>query len=154
MKAKHDATKHSTDDATTRSKDDAPMKNKDDVTMRSRDATAEKKTSRRGFTKSVAAALAAAPVALSNAGAQQRPAEPKAPPNPQPTPTPAAQQQPPPSPVVEAYAAVARARFGQHLSAEEFERVKRDLAGNVRAAEALAKSKLNNSDEPDFVFQA
>lgn len=117
-------------------------------------AAAEKRTSRRGFTKSVAAALAAAPVALSNAGAQQRPAEPKAPPNPQPTPTPAApQQQPPPPPVAEAYAAVARVRFGEHLSAEEFERVRRDLAGNARAAEALAKSKLANSDEPDFVFE-
>lgn len=129
------------------------MKHKHDAAERK---TAEKKTSRRGFTKSVAAALAAAPVALSNAAAQQRPAEPKAPPNPQPTPTPAApqQQQQPPSPVVEGYAAVARARFGQHLSAEEFERVRRDLAGNVRAAEALSRAKLTNADEPDFVFEA
>lgn len=110
----------------------------------------KKKTSRRGFTKSVAAALAAAPVALTNAIAQQRPAEVKAPPTPPQPP----QQQQPPSPVAEAYAAVARERFGAHLSAEEFARVKRDLGGNVRAADALAKSKLTNADEPDFVFEA
>ena len=136
-KAGHDAATHDEDAAT-----------------RDEGAAAEKKTSRRRFTKSVAAALAAAPVALSQAGAQQRPAEPKAPPNPQPTPTPAPPQQPPPSPVAEAYAAVARARFGEHVTAEEFERVKRDLGGNVRAAESLSKSKLKNSDEPDFVFEA
>ena len=120
---------------------------------------AEARASRRRFTKAVAAALAAAPVAAVAARDSQQPAappEPKAPPNPQPTPTPAApqQQQQPPSPVAEGYAAVARARFGQHLSAEEFERVRRDLGGNVRAAESLAKSKLKNSDEPDFVFEA
>ena len=134
-------------------KRDAATRNEDAAT-RDEGAAAEKKTSRRRFTKSVAAALAAAPVALSHAGAQQRPAEPKAPPNPQPTPTPAPPQQPPPSPVVEAYAAVARARFGEHVTAEEFERVRRDLGGNVRAAETLAKSKLKNSDEPDFIFEA
>ncbi|HZB45647.1 MAG TPA: hypothetical protein VE360_10405 [Pyrinomonadaceae bacterium] len=125
-----------------------------DAATRHEEAAAEKKTSRRGFTKSVAAALAAAPVALSQAGARQRPAEPKAPPNPQPTPTPAPQQQQPPSPVAEAYAAVARARFGEHVTAEEFERVRRDLAGNVRAADALRAAKLKNSDEPDFIFEA
>ncbi len=110
------------------------------------------KTSRRRFTKSLAAAVVAAPVAV--VAAQERPAAPKeskAPPGPQPTPTP---QQPPPSPVAEAYEAVARARFGEHISAEEFERVRRDLGGNVRAAKALGDFKLKNSDEPDFVFGA
>lgn len=136
MKPKHDAAGDARDDAAAGKK------------------SPEKKTSRRGFTKSVAAALAAAPVALSNAGARQRPAEPKAPPNPQPTPAPAAQQQQPPSPVAESYAEVARARFGRHLSPEEFERVRRDLGGNVRAAEALSRAKLTNADEPDFVFEA
>lgn len=134
------------------------MKARDEAKTQEKNAAGEKKkTSRRGFTKSVAAALAAAPVALTNAAAQQRPAEPKAPPNPQPNPSPppaAAQQQQPPSPVAESYAAVARARFGAHLSTEEFERVKRDLGGNVRAADALSKAKLANADEPDFVFEA
>ena len=147
MKTKHDAAKNATG-ARRAATHDA------DAAARAGGAAAENKTSRRRFTKSVAAALAAAPVALSHAGAQQRPAEPKAPPNPQPTPTPAPPQQPPPSPVVEAYAAVARARFGEHVTAEEFERVKRDLGGNVRAADGLRAAKLKNSDEPDFVFEA
>lgn len=123
------------------------------------DAATERGASRRRFTKSAAAALAAAPAILAAAaGAQEtRPAAPtesKAPPNPQATPTPAPPQQTPPSPVVEAYAAVARARFGAGLSEEEFERVKRDLAGNARAAKSLSDAKLKNSDEPDFVFSA
>ena len=117
--------------------------------------------SRRRFTKTLAAALVAAPAAVAAARAQTGPAprEPKAPPDPQTTPTPAAtpaqQQTPPkPSPTAQAYAEVARARFGKHLSDEEFARVKRDLEGNVRASERLAASKLKNSDEPDFIFGA
>jgi len=110
--------------------------------------------SRRRFTKTLAAAVVAGTAAKVTA-AQTPPAtrEPKAPPNPQPTP---AQQQPPPkpSPVAVAYAEVARARFGERLSAEQFEAVKRDLEGNVRAADALRAYKLQNSDEPDFVFGA
>ena len=84
------------------------------------------------------------------------PKESKAPPNPQPTPTPAqAPQGPPkPSPLAEAYAEAARLRFGEHLSAEQLEAVKRDLEGNVRTADRLRSFKLQNSDEPDFVFSA
>ncbi len=125
----------------------------------------DRQKSRRRFTKRLAAALVAAPaVAAAVAASAQTttPArEPKAPPNPQTTPTPAAtptpQQPPPPqkpSPTAEAYAEVARARFGKNLSDEEFARVKRDLEGNVRSAERLSASKLKNSDEPDFVFSA
>ena len=110
--------------------------------------------SRRRFTKVVAAALVAAPLVAGRGGggrAQNPPAkEPKAPPNPQPTPTPAPQ----PSPVAEAYKEVARARFGGQLTDEEFKRVARDLEGNVRASERLRAAKLQNSDEPDFVFNA
>ena len=109
--------------------------------------------SRRGFTKTLAAAVIAAPVAAAASRAQTPPArEPKAPPNPQPTPT---QQQPPkPSPAAEAYAEVARARFGEHLDAEDLNRLKRELEGNVRTADRLRAFKLKNSDEPDFVFGA
>lgn len=110
--------------------------------------------SRRRFTKTLAAAVVAGASARA-ASAQTPPAakESKAPPNPQPTP--AQQQTPPkPSPVAVAYAEVARARFGERLSAEQFESVKRDLEGNVRAADALRGYKLENSDEPDFVFGA
>jgi DMSO/TMAO reductase YedYZ molybdopterin-dependent catalytic subunit len=119
--------------------------------------------SRRRFTKTLAAALVAAPAVAASSGASAQtstPArEPKAPPNPQTTPTPpaATPQQPAtprPSPVAEAYAGVARARFGGQLSDEEFARVRRDLEGNVRASERLGASKLKNSDEPDFIFGA
>ena len=85
--------------------------------------------------------------------AQTTPApEAKAPPNPQPTPAPP--QQPPPSPVAASYAAVAETRFGSQLTPEEMARVRRDLEGNVRAAERLRAHKLANADEPDFVFEA
>ena len=65
------------------------------------------------------------------------------------------QQEPPkPSPVAAAYVEVARARFGEQLSAEQFEAVKRGLEGNVRTADRLRSFKLKNSDEPDFAFTA
>ncbi len=121
-------------------------------------ASAEQK-SRRRFTKTLAAALVAAPAVAASAQTSPAPREPKAPPNPQTTPPPAAtppqQQTPPkPSPTAEAYAEVARARFGKHTSDEEFARVRRDLEGNVRASERLSAAKLQNSDEPDFIFGA
>jgi hypothetical protein len=114
--------------------------------------SAPRKDSRRQFTKTLAAAVVAG--AAVNVNAQTPPAtkEPKAPHGPQPTP---AQQQPAkPSPIAAAYAEVARARFGERLSEEQFESVRRDLEGNVRAGEALRAYTLQNSDEPDFVFGA
>ncbi|HVF50797.1 MAG TPA: hypothetical protein VNA19_11960 [Pyrinomonadaceae bacterium] len=113
-------------------------------------------SSRRRFTKAVAAAFVAAPLVAASSGAnsQTPPAtkEATAPPNPQPSPTPAAAAPPKPSPLAESYAEVARVRFGEGLKPEELERVKRDLDGNVRTAERLRASKLKNADEPDFVF--
>jgi hypothetical protein len=114
-------------------------------------------SSRRRFTKALAAAVISAPVVSSAADAQTMPApkEPKAPPNPQTTPAPSTQQPPPkPSPVAEAYAGVAHARFGDQVSPEQFESIRRDLEGNVRASDRLRAFKLLNSDEPDFVFGA
>ena len=118
----------------------------------------EGRASRRRFAKTLAAAALAAPAALA-ARAQTPPAtkEPAAPPNPQTTPTPAPQQPqgpPRPSPLAEAYSEVARLRFGEHLSPEQMQAVKRDLEGNVRTAERLRAFKLKNSDEPDFAFEA
>ncbi|PYS79259.1 MAG: hypothetical protein DMF67_06950 [Acidobacteria bacterium] len=114
---------------------------------------AVQRPTRRRFAKTLAAAAIAAPVLAAAASAQKPPAtaEPKAPPNPQPSP-----QQPPPkpSPTAEAYAEVARARFGEHLGPEQLDAVKRDLEGNVRNADRLRAFKLQNSDEPDFVFGA
>lgn len=111
-------------------------------------------SSRRRFAKSVAAALVVAPLA-GVAASQTPPAtrEAKAPPNPQPTPSPSPQQQPP-SPLALAYLEVARLRFGEKLSEEEMSRMRRDIVGNLRAADALRAVKLKNADEPDFVFSA
>lgn len=108
---------------------------------------------RRRFAKTVAAALVAAP--LARAAAQTPPAtkEAVAPPNPQPTPSPQ-QQPPPPSPLALAYVEMARLRFGEKLSEEDMTRLRRDIAGNLRSADALRAVKLRNADEPDFVFSA
>lgn len=112
-------------------------------------------SSRRRFAKTVAAALAAAPLARHAAPAQTPPAakEATAPPNPQPTPSPQPQQQPP-SPLALAYVEVARLRFGEKLSEDDMTRLRRDIVGNLRTADALRAVKLKNSDEPDFVFSA
>jgi hypothetical protein len=118
----------------------------------------ENRDSRRRFTKSLAAAFVAAPALAAATRSQTPPAakEPTSPPNPQTTPTPAPPQQqgpPRPSPLAEAYGEVARLRFGERLSPEQLQAVKRDLEGNVRTAERLRAFKLKNSDEPDFAFQ-
>lgn len=108
--------------------------------------------SRRRFTKTLAAAFIAAPALAARAQTPPATSEPKAPPQPQPTPAP--QGPPAPSPLALAYFEVARQRFGTSLTPEQLEAVKRDLEGNVRTAERLRASKLKNSDEPDFVFEA
>lgn len=119
--------------------------------MRSKlNSTASKKPSRREFAKSIAATLIGAPFAAAFVTAQTptKPNEPK-PPNPQQTP--ATQK---PSKLAEAYAEVARVRFGEKLTPEQLEQVKKDLDGNVRAADRLRSVKLKNGDEPDFIFIA
>jgi hypothetical protein len=110
------------------------------------------RTSRRKFTKAVATTLMAAPLAASSLAQAQKPTgtkEATAPPNPQP-----ATQTQPPSPLAEAYAEVVRRRFGERLTPEEFEQVKRDLQSNIQSSERLRAVKLKNEDEPDFVFSA
>ena len=133
---------------------------KKNKTMKKENSTeANRRTSRRKFTKAVAAALVAAPVASAavdhSARAQTtKPGEPKAPPNPTPSPAASTPQQQKPSPLADAYAEVARLRFGEQATPEELARIKRDLEGNLRTAERLRAFKLQNSDEPDFVFSA
>jgi hypothetical protein len=110
-----------------------------------------KQTSRRQFAKSIATTLVAAPLAASLVKGQT-PAKPKeaaAPPNPQSGPTPQK-----PSPLAEAYTEVARVRFGEKLAPEQLEQIKKDMDGNVRTADRLRAVKLQNGDEPDFVFAA
>jgi len=113
------------------------------------DPSGSTKTSRRQFAKSVATTLIAAPLAASIVKSQTptRPKEPTAPPGPQ-----SSQVPQKPSPLAEAYAEVARVRFGEKLSSEQVEQVKKDLDGNVRNAERLRGVKLKNADEPDFIF--
>jgi hypothetical protein len=111
---------------------------------------ASKQTSRRQFAKSVATTLIAAPLAATLAKAQTpTKKEATAPPNPQPSPTPQK-----PSPLADAYTEVARVRFGEHLTPEQLEQVRKDLDGNVRTADRLRAVKLKNGDEPDFTFIA
>src|SRR5947199_7699509 len=102
---------------------------------------------RRKFAKAIATAIAAAPLAVSMANAQTPTATPT--PTPQPSPTP---QQP--SPLAEAYGEVVRRRFGDKLTDDELTRVKRSLEGMVRTGNTLRDVKLQNSDEPDFIFNA
>lgn len=113
------------------------------------DAATTARTSRRRFTKAVAKTIVAAPLASGLALAQKSTGtkQTPAPPNPQ-----SAAQTPKPSPLAEAYGEVARARFGDRLTPEQFEQVKKDLEANVQAAERLRAVKLKNEDEPDFVF--
>ncbi len=98
------------------------------------------RTSRRRFAKSVAATLVAAPLAARSAGAQT-PAKPKEPTAPQEH-----------SPIAEAYLSVARARFGDNLSPEQLEQIKKDLNSYIGTSDRLRAVKLKNGDEPDFVF--
>jgi hypothetical protein len=108
-----------------------------------------KQTSRRQFAKSIATTLVAAPLAASLVKAQtpRKPKEAAAPPNPQPSPAPQK-----PSPLAEAYAEVARVRFGEKLTPEQLEQIRKDMDGNVRTADRLRAVKLQNGDEPDFIF--
>lgn len=115
---------------------------------------AEPDASRRSFALALAAACIAAPALAANAQTPPATSEPKAPPQPQPTPAQQPQGPSAPSPLALAYFEVARQRFGTSLTPEQLEAVKRDLEGNVRTAERLRASKLKNSDEPDFVFEA
>ena len=123
------------------------MKESEDKAARGLTLSETKSLGRRTFVKLVPALGAAAVITphLSNTIAQV----PAPSPTPSPSPTPAA-----PSPLAEAYKEVARLRFGKHVEPAQWERITRDLEGNVRAANRLRESKLKNADEPDFTFVA
>lgn len=57
-------------------------------------------------------------------------------------------------PEAEALSEVVRIQYGKNLSAEQMAEVKRSLSGRFRSAEAMKKVKLENGDEPAFVFSA
>jgi len=89
-------------------------------------------TSRRAFAKSVAIAALAAP-----ALAQQKEEAP-----------------PPPSTLGHAMAGVVLAESGEHLTADEFHEVEKDMGDAAGVYKRLRDFKLQNGDEPDFTFSA
>lgn len=99
-------------------------------------------TSRRNFAKRVGAALAAGPLLpLLTEGQTASPAQ---------TPS----QVSPPPPLVEATLALARARFGDHLTTEQLAQLRKEIESGLRTQERLRAFQLENSAEPDFVFSA
>ena len=120
--------------------------------QRSKRPNKPEQSSRRQFALTIAATLVAAPLASSLTRAQT-PGPSTGMPQPSPSPTPSPTPQPP-SPIAEAYTEVARARFGELVTPEQMLKIKEDLEGNVRVADRLHKYKLENGDEPDFVFSA
>ncbi|MGI8566666.1 MAG: hypothetical protein ACR2LZ_09320 [Pyrinomonadaceae bacterium] len=124
------------------------------MTSKHRPENPSTRTSRRCFAKAVVAAAAVGVVSSASSSrtrAQTTPApkQSPAPPNPQPV-----SAAPKPSPLAEAYTEVARARFGGQVSPEELSRIKTGIESNLRTAERLAAFKLQNADEPDFIFGA
>jgi hypothetical protein len=47
---------------------------------------------------------------------------------------------------------IIRARYGKHLSEEQLKRVQQKIRGNLLGAEALKRTRLENGDEPSFIF--
>lgn len=103
---------------------------------------------RRSFVKLVPA-LGASVLVTTNIPFEATAQTPSASPSPSPSPTPQK-----PSPLAEAYAEVARVRFSEHVAPAQWEQIKKDLEGNVRSADRLRGVKLQNGDEPDFIFIA
>ena len=56
--------------------------------------------------------------------------------------------------VVDGLMALAKAKYGQHLSAEQLEQVKQSLQRDLYGIELLHQVPLKNGDEPSFVFRA
>ena len=53
---------------------------------------------------------------------------------------------------VDALAETVRLRFGSYLAEDDMPEIKRGIERMLRNAEALAKVKISNGDEPDFMF--
>ncbi len=133
-------------------------KSKTSVTLESEEP---QRTSRRRFNKTVAATAIFAATPFANAAARAQTVTPgttketPAPPKPQTSPaTAAAAATQKPSPLADAYVEVARVRFGEQATPEQLAQIKKDVAGMVRTADRLRAVKLQNGDEPDFVFSA
>src|SRR5262245_4814832 len=95
----------------------------------------ERRTTRRQFTKAVAAAAAVA-VATAATGSAAQPEPPSV------------------ADAAESLTAVVRQRYGKHLNEELLKRVRQRIESQLRTAEALRRTSITNADEPDFVFVA
>jgi hypothetical protein len=63
----------------------------------------------------------------------------------------------PPDPnteIAQALTAIARARYGKHLTDEGQKVVRRRIGSELRSAAQLKRIKLKNGDEPAFIFRA
>jgi hypothetical protein len=100
------------------------------MTMKSNSAN------RREFGKKLAA-LAAVPLAGSNAAGDDTPKPPD-----------------PRTATVQALLEIIKVRYGEHLTEEQMKSVQRNLQRGLGSAERLKQFPLKNSDEPDFLFRA
>ena len=69
--------------------------------------------------------------------------------------TEAAQAQETPSPFagqVDALAEVVNLRYGKYLADGDMPEIKRGIERMLRSAETIARVKITNADEPDFMF--
>src|SRR5262249_10022191 len=65
-----------------------------------------------------------------------------------------AQERDPRAATADGLSAAARARFGRHMSEEQVKNVQRGISQTISGAETIKRWRLENSDEPDFVFFA
>lgn len=92
-----------------------------------------RKTTRREFTASVALAAGALALPVETTAQPAKPGEALA-------------------ATAQAMTDILRARHGKHLSDEQLKRVQQKIRNNLFAAEAMKRTRLENGDEPAFMF--
>jgi hypothetical protein len=97
-------------------------------------------TTRREFAKSVAA-LAVVPFV----GSDAKGATIDAGPDPAPKPDPLQVSS-------DALMAIVGSRYGEHIMEDQLKEIQRSIESRLRSGERLKRVKLQNSDEPDFIF--
>jgi hypothetical protein len=95
------------------------------------------RSTRREFTKTLAATLTAAALPKGGAAEPIQQAE-----------------QDRISKTADALAEAARIRYGEYMNEDQFKEVKRSIDRALRAADRIKQFKLKNGDEPAFIFSA